>query len=133
MDNNLEIYTIENKTAECQHECGNHKFGRATKIQSGVTQKRINREPLDIEETWLTWSDLEPRLGPGLVGTLYDGMVISITDDPDDTYNGPWIIRWQNPDDFPDAEPRVEKNTYFAIRLWDEEEVRYFCGFGHLE
>lgn len=121
------IQEVGNTTTTCTDVCNPGTKGHATLVQSGVKYKRINREPLDAESVFMTYSELERRLGPEAIGTLYDGMILSVTDDEDDSYNCAWLIRWQKP------EEGVPENTYYATKIVDEDFVRDLIGWGHLE
>lgn len=72
----------------------------ATKGQYGITNYRINREPIDAETVFLTYQDIKDRLetnesGNGTtLGAFYGGLITSVTSDTNIAYNGPWYISY---------------------------------------
>ena len=68
----------------------------AKQEQYGITNWRINREPIDAETVHLTYSDVQNKLVPnstGIIpGAFYGGLITSVTSDSNDAYNGPWYI-----------------------------------------
>ena len=68
----------------------------AKQEQYGITNWRINREPIDAETVHLTYSDMQNKLVPNSIGIIpgafYGGLITSVTSDSNDAYNGPWYI-----------------------------------------
>lgn len=125
---NVEVWEAENTTCDCD-ECF-PVSGHATKILDGVTTKRLNRTPLDVESVWETWDDLMLRL-TGNVGALYDGEVVSVINDQITTYNGTWEIRWNR--DGGQHSPYVPATyTYYAVKFADDLSIGEKLGWGEL-
>ena len=71
----------------------------ATHIQCGITNHRINREPLDAESVIYSYSYLQDKLEmrsrtQTKEGALYAGMITSVINDDESSYNGPWYISY---------------------------------------
>ena len=69
----------------------------ATHIQSGITNHRINREPLDAETINLSYAGMIENIKTGdnggtIKGAFYKGLVTTVNEDPDSSYNGLWLI-----------------------------------------
>lgn len=99
----------------------------ATHIQCGITNHRTNREPLDAESVLYSYSCLQNRLAmkdetQTHEGALYAGMITSIINDDEASYNGPWYISYQISGD------EVEQVSYNADRLPTSTEVNSYVG-----
>ena len=117
----------------------------ATHIQCGVTNHRINREPLDAESVLYSYSYLKSKLEmkndtQTKEGALYAGMITSVINDDIDSHNGPWYVSYQinsgkvsyNADRLP---TNTEVGSYVNdVKIEVENEV-YNVAFtwGHLE
>lgn len=71
----------------------------ATKVQCGITNRRINREPLDAESVMYSIDDLNNATQMvdnvhTVSGAVYAGMITSVINDKDDDNNGPWYISY---------------------------------------
>ena len=68
----------------------------AKQEQYGISNWRINREPIDAETVHLAYSDMQNKLVPnstGIIpGAFYGGLITSVTNDNNNAYNGPWYI-----------------------------------------
>lgn len=68
----------------------------AIQTQYGLSNWRINREPIDAETVHLAYSDMQNKLVPnstGIIpGAFYGGLITSVTNDNNNAYNGPWYI-----------------------------------------
>ena len=116
----------------------------ATHIQCGVTNHRINREPLDAESVLYSYSHLQSELAmkdktQTREGALYAGMITSVINDSEEAYNGPWYISYQinsgqvsyNADRLP---TNTEVNSYVGgVKTEIENEVNEVVfSWGHL-
>ena len=68
----------------------------AIQTQYGLSNWRINREPIDAETVHLAYSYIQNKLVPdstgNIPGAFYGGLITSVTSDSNDAYNGPWYI-----------------------------------------
>ncbi len=106
----------------------------ATLIQYGLTNKRINREPIDCETVLASYTLLKSYTGQNpSEGQVYDGLITSVInsessytsekyqDIPD--YNvpaaGPWYIR---------TSYNGSSSSYTADRVLTNKEVKSYVG-----
>lgn len=90
----------------------------ATQVQCGVTNNRINREPLDNETVLYSYADLIERIQPNGAastkkGFFYGGLITSVINDENASYNGPWYISY---------EVSGSQIAYHASRISTKEE-----------
>ncbi len=117
----------------------------ATHIQCGVTNHRINREPLDAESVMYSYSYLQSRLAmknktQTREGALYAGMITSVINDNNTAYNGPWYVSYQINSDqvsyHADRLPtKTEMNSYVdSVKVEIENEINDLVfAWGHLK
>ena len=65
----------------------------ATQVQCGVTNNRINREPIDSESVVYSYSNLADKLS-ARSGFIYGGLITSVINDEEKEKNGPWYISY---------------------------------------
>lgn len=107
----------------------------ATLIQYGLTNKRINREPIDAESVLTTYSELTSYCGTAPSnGHLYDGFITSIITSetkysPEHydsipnykvSYAGPWYIR---------NSYVGGKGSYTGDRILTNSEIKSYIGY----
>lgn len=90
-----------------------------THIQCGVTNHRINREPLDAESVMFSYDALrrhveKQRHSETTEGAFYAGLYTSVISDENDAYNGPYYISY---------EVSGEEVSYTAERLVNSYEM----------
>jgi hypothetical protein len=105
----------------------------ATKVQCGVTNQRINREPLDAESVMYSMEQLNKATQMKdkvhtVSGVVYAGMITSIINDKDESNNGPWYISYN-----------ISNNqvSYLKDRILTKSEsynaIESAISWGHLE
>ena len=96
----------------------------AQEILSGVQIHRNGRYPYDYEQVHNSYTDLLDKLESDgehgtKKGTLYAGLVTSVVDDENSTYNGPWYISYQKDEN---------KISYHAARIPLMTDITSYIG-----